>query len=109
MDQEVTTQIQPRRPKNIEHRRYHSICCRPEVAGGVVLSCDVKAVCYVVENFEVASCSNFRGNREKKFPDAEAGGGADYINAICSRPEVVDDVISACNVETFLGYQAANL
>ena len=30
----------------------------------------------------------------KKFPDAEVGGGAGGINAICIRPEIADDVIS---------------
>ena len=35
------------------------------------------------------------------FPDAEAGGGAGGISAICSRLEVANDVISGCNVETF--------
>ena len=30
--------------KMIKHRRDYSICYRPEVAGGVVLDCDVKAV-----------------------------------------------------------------
>ena len=42
-------------------------------------------------NFEVASCSIFRDNGEKIFPDAEVGGGAGGISAICSRPEVADD------------------
>ena len=52
-------------------------------------------------NFEVASCSIFQDNREKKFPDAEVGGGAGDINAICSRLEVANDIISGYNVETF--------
>ena len=45
----------------------------------------------------------------KTFRDTEIGGGAGGINAICSRPEVVDDVISCYNVETFRDFQAANL
>ena len=60
-------------------------------------------------NCEVASCSIFRDNREKIFPDAEVGGGANGINAICTRPEVADAVISGYNVETFRDYHAANL
>ena len=62
-------------------------------------------------NFEVASCSIFRDNREKirTFPDAEVGGGADGINAICSRSEVSDYVIPGCNVETSRDHNAANL
>ena len=43
------------------------------------------------------------------FPSAEVGGGASVINAICSRSEVADDVISGYNVETFRDYYAANL
>ena len=45
----------------------------------------------MIENFEVASCNS----------DAEVSGGAGGINAICSRPEVADDVISGYDVETF--------
>ena len=56
-------------------------------------------------NFEVASCSIFQDNREKLFPAAEIGG----INAICSRPEVADDDISGCNVETFRDFHAGTL
>ena len=43
------------------------------------------------------------------FPDAEVGGGAGGINAICNRPEAADDVISGDNVETFRDYYAVNL
>ena len=65
--------------KMYKHRRDHSICCRPEVAGGIVLGCDVKAVeGHVVANFEVASCSIFGDY-------AEFVGGARGINAISSR------------------------
>ena len=45
---------------------------------------------------------------EEKISDAEVGGGAD-INAICSRPEVADGVISGNNVDTFLDHHAGNL
>ena len=55
-------------------------------------------------NFEVASYSNFRNNR-----DAEVGSSAGGTNAICSRPETANDVISGYNVETFPDYHAANL
>ena len=37
--------------------------------------------CYVMVNFEVASCSIFQDNHEKKFPDAEVSGGAGGMNA----------------------------
>ena len=42
---------------------------------------------------------------KKDFSNAEFGG----INAISSRPEKTDDVISGYNVETFRDYQDANL
>ena len=57
---------------------------------------------YVVINFEVACSSSFRDNREEIFPNTEVGGGAGGINAICSRPEVTDDVIVGYGLETFL-------
>ena len=60
-------------------------------------------------NFEVASCSIFRKNREKAFPDAEVGSGAGGINATCSGPEVADDVISGDDEEIFRDYHATNL
>ena len=59
-------------------------------------------------NSEVATCSNFRDNREK-IPDAKVGGGAGGINAIRSRPEVADNVIFGYNVHIYLNNQAANL
>ena len=37
----------------------------------------------------------------KKILDAEVGGGAGGIDAIYSRPEVTDDLISGDNVDTF--------
>ena len=60
-------------------------------------------------NFEVAGTSSCRDNREKIFPGAEVGCGAGSINAICSRPEAADDVVSGCNVDTLLDYHGANL
>ena len=47
-------------------------------------------------------------NARKNFW-THVGAGAGGINAFCSRPEVADDVISGCNVETYSDYQAANL
>ena len=101
-------QIQPRWQKVVKHRCAYSICCRPKVAGGIVLSCDVKAVeGYVMVNFEVASSSIFRDNHDILVP--EVGSGADGINAICSRPEVANDLISGYNVQTCWDYHAPNL
>ena len=42
----------------------------------------------------------------KIFPDPEVDSGAGGTNAICSRPEVANDVISGRNVESF---RAVNL
>ena len=53
---------------NSSHGALAPICCRPEVTGGSVFGCDVKAAeGYVMVNSEVASYSIFRGNREKYF------------------------------------------
>ena len=62
-------------------------------------------------NFEVASCSSFRDNREKIFPDAEVSAGTGGITAICWRPEVADDVISISgyNAEPFREDHVAHL
>ena len=62
---------------------------------------------YVAINFGVTSPSSFQDNREHTFPDAEVGGGAGDINAICSKQELSDDVISGYSVETFRDYRAA--
>ena len=63
----------------------------------------------LLRNCEVASRSNFRDNRDKIYPDAEVGGGADGINAICSRPELASYVVSIYNVETFHDYHATKI
>ena len=59
--------------------------------------------------FVVASCSILRDNREKIFPNAEVSSGAGGINAICSRLEVADNVISNYSVENFRDFHSANL
>ena len=46
----------------------YAICCRPEVAGDVISSGNVKIIeGYVVLNFEDASISNFRENHNQPF------------------------------------------
>ena len=67
-----TTQIQPWRQKMIKHRRLYSNLL------------PTGSSCYVMVNFEVGNSSSFRDNRANIFPDAEVGGGAGGINAICS-------------------------
>ena len=42
-------------------------------------------------------------------PDAKACGDTGGMNAICSRPEVVDDVISGTDVDAFRFYASMNL
>ena len=46
--------------KMIQHGHAYSICCRSEVAGYIILGCNIKAAQgYVAVNFEVASCTSF--------------------------------------------------
>ena len=62
-------------------------------------------------NFEVAIAMAFSEiiERKKIFPDAEVGGCAGGINAICSGPEVANDVFSGYTIEPFRDYHSANL
>ena len=57
---------------------------------------------------EIASSISLRENKTLSFCDGELGdiGG---VNAIFSRLEVVDDVISGWGVETFQDYLCVNL
>ena len=73
----------------------YAICCRREKGNDVIYDRNVKAILgYIVVNFEVASSSSFRDFPERLFCDAEAYSGSGGLNAICSRLEVADDVIS---------------
>ena len=49
---------------------------------------------YIVINFQVASSSSFQDFPKRLFCDGEASDGISGMNAICSRPEVVGDIIS---------------
>ena len=83
----------------IKHGHAYSISCRLEVAGDIILDCDVKAIeFYMMVNFKVANCSSFRDIYNKSFPDPEVSGGAGGISAICCRQEAADDVISSLYV-----------
>ena len=80
---------------------YREIATRTRPTQNWHVDCDVISglnvetiVGYVAVNSEVASSSSFRDDRDKIIPDAEVGGGAGGINAICCEPEVADDVIS---------------
>ena len=58
-------------------------------------------------NFEIASSISFRF--KKSFCDSEVGGGVGSVNAICSRPDVDDDVISGQSVDIFRYYLGLSL
>ena len=51
-------------------------------------------------NLEGASFSTFRNFPKRSFCDGDVVDGSCGINAICSRPEVVYDVISGRDVDT---------
>ena len=55
---------------------------------------------------EVASFSSFRGLPKRLFCDGEVGDGSGVVNAICSRPEVADDVIYCEDAEMLQAYQS---
>ena len=59
---------------------------------------------YVVVNFEDASISTFRAFSTRSSCHCEVGDGSSGMNAICSRSEVADDVISSADVDTFWCY-----
>ena len=45
-------------------------------------------------NFEVASSISFQGFPKRSLCNGEIGDSSGGANAICSRPEVADDIIS---------------
>ena len=44
-------------------------------------------------NFEIVSCSSFRGSPDSSFCDGDVGDGSGGVNAICSPPEIPDDIV----------------
>ena len=60
-------------------------------------------------NFDFASSSSFRDLPKSSFCGCEVGDGTGDMNAICSRPEVLDDVIFGKDVDTFQEYVGLNL
>ena len=51
-----------------QNEHVYAICCRPEVAGDVISSENVKTVeGYVMLNFETATISSFRENLNQPF------------------------------------------
>ena len=52
----------------IQNERVYAIFCRPEVAGDIISSGNVNTIKgYVVLNFETASVSIFRENKNQPF------------------------------------------
>ena len=81
------------------------ICSQPKVAGDVIPYQNVNTIeGYVVLNFKVDCRCIFRDFPNRSFCDGEVAGGSGGVNAIFSRPEVIDDVISCDDVETFQDY-----
>ena len=59
-------------------------------------------------NFEDASFSTFRDFPKTSFCQGEVGEGISGMDAMCSRSEVADDVISGTDVDTFRYYAFGN-
>ena len=59
--------------------------------------------------FKFASSSTFRDLSGRSFCDAEVDDGSGGVNAIYSRPEVTNDVVSGWDVATFRDYICENL
>ena len=69
------------------------VYCRPEVDDEVISGRNVKNVeGYIVVNFEALAVSEIFPKR--LFCDGEVGVDSCNVNAICSRSEVADEVIS---------------
>ena len=64
---------------------------------------------YVAQNCEVTSSISFQYIPKISFCDGEVGHDSSDVNAICSRPEVLDDIIYGEDVETFMHYPDVNL
>ena len=51
------------------------------------------------KNFEVTSSSSFTDFPKRSFCDGGVGNGSSVVNAICSRPDGADDIVSYEEVE----------
>ena len=57
-----------RDPDMTQNEHVYTICCRPEVAGDVISSENVKTIeWYAVLNFEAANFSSFRRNQNQPY------------------------------------------
>ena len=61
-----------------------------EVGGDVISSRNVKTT----ESYGALNCEGCSSSSFQDFPNSSFCDGSGGVNAICSRPEVVDDVIS---------------
>ena len=78
-----------------QNEHVYAICYQPEEDADVISRRNIKTIQgYAVVNFEGASFSSFRDFLKRSFCDGEVGDGTDGMKAICSRPEVADDVTS---------------
>ena len=85
-----------------QNEHVYVICWWPVVDDDVISGRNVKTIeGYIALNFEVASSSSFRDFPKRLFCDGEVSDGIGGVNAIFSRPEVADDVISVEDPETF--------
>ena len=79
-----------RDPNMNQNEHFYAIFfCRPEAGDDVVV------------NFEGTKFITFRDLSKRSFCDGEVGDGSGDTNAICSRPEVADNVISGTDVDSF--------
>ena len=60
-------------------------------------------------NVEVVGSTTFKDFPQKSSCDSETGGCSGSANAICSRLEIADHVISGENAGTFRDYYVVNL
>ena len=93
-----------------QNQHIYTICCRPAVDDDAISGWNFKTPegCLVV-NLEVASSSSFWDFLKRLFCDGDVGDGGSGVNAICSRPEVADDVISGEDAENFKEYVFCSL
>ena len=77
-----------------QNEHVYAICCQLLVDDDVIFRWNIKTVeGYVAVNFEATSFSSLMTFPKRSFCDSEVGRDSGGVNAICSRPEVPNDVI----------------
>ena len=91
------------------NEQVYAICCRMEVGDEIISGRNIKTIQgYTAVNFEDATVlSNIF--QKCSFCDSEVGDDSGGMNAICSRPEVADKVVSGTDVDTFRYYACVDL